>query len=132
VKLRQISICLVLLGVSHAALAQQTPPPVDAALARPPGLEPVPDGPPDPPKGTITSAAEAQAHANDPAVTIRQDGANKIEEYRVHGKLYAIRVTPPVGPPYTMVDPDGNGAFVPASDPAGVSVHPPRWTLFEF
>ncbi len=131
-KLRLLAVSLVTTALCLPALAQQPAPPIDQNLARPPGLEPVPDGPPDPPTGSITSAAEAQARSNDPSITIRQDGKNKVEEYRVHGKLYAIRVTPEIGPPYTLVDPDGNGAFVPASDPAGVSVHPPRWTLFEF
>ncbi len=117
----------IFLGIPVLA---QTPP-VDQGLARPPGLEPVPDGPPDAPHGSLTDAAKT-ASGNDPDITIRQDGPNKVEEYRVHGKLYAIRVTPPIGPAYTMVDRDGTGNFVPDADPAGQSVHPPQWTLFEW
>jgi hypothetical protein len=110
----------------------QTPPPIDEKLARPPGLEPVPDGPPDLPKGSITDTPNnPEVKFGQPDVTIREDGENKIEEFRVNGKLYAVRVTPKVGLPYTMIDRDGTGHFEP-SDPAGESVRPPRWTLFEF
>jgi hypothetical protein len=120
-----------LTALSVTATAQ-TAPPIDEKLARPPGLEPVPDGPPELPKGGITDLPNnPEVKFGQPDITIRDDGENKIEEFRVNGKLYAIRVTPKIGPPYTMIDKDGTGHFEP-SDPAGETVHPPRWTLFEF
>jgi hypothetical protein len=124
-------IAAAALGLSGVAMAQ-TPPPIDENLARPPGLEPVPDGPPDPPKGAITNLPNNPEVSADPTVTIREDGENKVEEYRVNGRLYAIRVTPKVGLPYTMVDNTGNGHFEPAEQGGTPTVHPPRWTLFEF
>lgn len=99
-------------------------------LEKPPKLEPLPDVP-GPPEG----GANIQSK-DEPVVTTREEGQNKIEEYRVHGRLYAIRVTPKIGAPYTLVDPDGNGSFITtpdhADDVAGQKVHPPRWVLFEF
>jgi hypothetical protein len=132
VKLRTLTIVIIAAFGFAAPGYAQTPPPIDQNLARPPGLEPVPDGPPDLPKNdSITNLPHNPEVHTDPNVTIRQDGENKIEEYRVNGRLYAIRVTPKVGPPYTMVDNKGDGHFEP-SDPAGVTVRPPRWTLLEF
>ena len=108
------------------ARAQQ---PAPSSLEKPPVLQPVPE----------TPAAPSEAPRRDdntPAITIRQEGSNRIEEFRVHGHLYAIRVTPKVGVPYTMVDPDGSGKMILAAsgadDPAGRSVKPPRWVLFKF
>jgi hypothetical protein len=114
--------------------AQQSNP-----LERPPGLDapqPPPSPRPSPPSADPAAPGAPDLSANEPSVTIRQDGENKIEEFRSHGRLYAVRVTPRVGKPYVMVDPDGSGHMerLPgnADDPAGQSVHPPRWTLFEF
>jgi len=108
-----------------AARAQQPAP----SLEKPPTLQPLPEVPPGPSGAPSTNDSA-------PVITIRQEGANRIEEYRVNGHLYAIRVTPKGGVPYTMVDPDGSGKMVLAAsgadDPAGRSVKPPRWVLFKF
>ncbi len=123
--MRRLAVALAL-GVLAAPVGAQQPNP----LEKPPKLEPLPDVPP-PPKG----GSNIQ-DANEPVVTSRQEGENRIEEYRVHGKLYAIRVTPKIGAPYTLVDQEGNGSFTTlpdhADDAAGQKVHPPRWVLFEF
>jgi len=122
---RHLALALAAGFLFTPAMGQQPNP-----LEKPPKLEPLPDVPP-PPEG----GANIQ-NSNEPVVTTRQDGDNKIEEYRVHGKLYAIRVTPKIGPPYTMLDQEGNGSFITlpdhADDAAGQKVHPPHWVLFEF
>lgn len=76
-----------------------------AAQTRPPNLQPIPEPPP-PPPGMIDDAAL------EPQVTIRKQGEDKVEEYRLNGKLYMIKVTPPHGTPYYLVDPKGDGGFV--------------------
>ena len=90
-----------------------------------PKLEPLPDIPP-PPKLTNTPD-----DPNEPQVTIRQESGSKIEEYRAHGRVYAIRVTPKIGKPYLLIDPDGKGTMTKAEDIGG-GVKPPQWVLFEF
>ena len=65
-------------------------------------------------------------------MTIRKDGDNRIEEYRVHGKLYAVKVTPPVGPAYYLYDPDGSGTLQPYDLHGGGKLVIPRWVLFSF
>ena len=68
-----------------------------AALAAPANVPPPP---------TIQESAAAQA---EPEVRIIQKSGQKIEEYRMNGKLYAIKVTPKIGLPYYLVDEDGSG-----------------------
>ena len=96
------------------------------ALAQQPrNLEPLPDIPP-PPK-----LANAPDDAAEPQVTIRQEAGNKVEEYRSHGRVYAIRITPKIGKPYLLIDPDGKGTMTKAEDIGG-GIKPPQWVLFEF
>jgi len=120
----------VALAVALATFAVPAPAQKSNDLEKPPKLEPLPDVPPPPDGGSNIQSTE------EPVVTTRQEGQNKIEEYRVHGKLYAIRVTPKIGAPYTLVDQEGTGNFIDlpdhADDAAGQKVHPPRWVLFEF
>jgi len=89
----RLRLLVPLLLLSNLSLAQETP--------NPAGLEPIPDGPPE-------SGASQNAPA--PAVTIRQLGERgSVEEYRVGGVLYMIKVVPAKGVPYYLVDTDGDG-----------------------
>jgi hypothetical protein len=99
---------------------------LQVSAQQPPKLEPLPDIPPPP------ALSDVPANKSEPQITVRQDGQNKIEEYRINGRLYAVRVTPPVGKPYTMLDPDGKGVRITADDPSGGRPPPPHWVLFEF
>lgn len=94
-----------------------------AAQTRPPKLEPIPEPPPPP-----TSLDESL----DPQVTITRRGEDKVEEYRLSGKLYMLRVTPPHGVPYFLVDNTGDGTWVrqPGSLHSGVRV--PMWVIGTF
>ena len=89
-------------------------------------LEPLPDVPP-PPRMSIDPALE-------PQITIRQRGADKIEEFRVGGRLYMVRVTPPGGTPYVLVDHKGDGQFSsPTQGPADAhNLSVPMWVIGTF
>lgn len=66
----------------------------------------------------------------DPDVTIRQEGDKTIEEYRVNGFLYAIKVTPKNAPAYFLVRADGSdGNFVRADQP---DLLIPAWKIFSW
>jgi hypothetical protein len=66
----------------------------------------------------------------DPDVTIRQQGDRTIEEYRVNGFLYAVKITPKNGKPYFLVRADGNdGNFVRADQP---DLLIPSWKIFSW
>jgi Protein of unknown function (DUF2782) len=89
-----------------------------------PKLEPLPDVPP--PQIAIDPSLE-------PEIKIIQRGTDKVEEFRVSGKLYMVRVTPPGGIPYVLIDNSGSGAFTPAhgqADPRSISV--PMWVIKTF
>ena len=92
------------------------------AWAEPPKLEPVPDIPP--PPGMVDQDLE-------PQITITKKGADKVEEYRIKGRLYMIKVTPPHGRPYYLVDQRGDG-FMHRFDVLSPNFMVPMWMIFAF
>ena len=44
----------------------------------------------------------------EPQITITKRGNDQVEEHRVNGKLYMMKVTPNHGVPYYLVDDDGS------------------------
>ena len=50
-----------------------------------------------------------------------------IEEYRANGKLYMVKVTPPHGTPYYLVDRRGDGTFEHITGEKPLSV--PMWVV---
>ncbi|MFZ5555217.1 MAG: DUF2782 domain-containing protein [Pseudomonadota bacterium] len=103
-----------------AALALSLP----AAAQQPPVLESL-EAPPPPPPGLEPNPAL------EPEVTIYQRGEEQVEEYRIQGKLYMIRVTPRNAPPYYLIDFQGNGQFLRRDSPdPGFS--PPMWVIHRF
>lgn len=97
---------------------------VYAADPAPANLQPLP-APPPPPAGAESDASQ------EPQVTITTKGANKVEEYRMHGRLYMIKITPPNAPPYYLIDHTGDGRFA-RSESLDSGVRPPMWVLFNF
>jgi hypothetical protein len=104
-----------LLFVAGTALAQNQ---------APPNLEPLPEPPPPPPGYEPEPALE-------PQVTIIKRGEDLVEEYRIKGRLYMMKVTPPVGRPYYLVDHTGNGSFV-RRESLDTGLSPPMWVILEF
>lgn len=91
-----------------------------------PDLMPLPEPPP-PPPGMIEDAGL------EPQVTIKKRGEDKVEEHRLNGKLYMIKVTPSHGVPYYLVDAKGDGGFIREDmgvGDKGVSV--PMWVIHSF
>ena len=108
-------VAALLLALALPAAAQ--------APARPSNLQPVPEPPPPPPGHELDPALE-------PQVTILKRGTDTVEEFRIGGKLYMIKVTPPHGVPYYMVDRQGDGKFV--RDDTQSQIRPPMWVIFSF
>jgi hypothetical protein len=69
--------------------------------------------PPSMPEQAETSDAPPQAQDQElqPEVTIIQRDGAAIEEYRVGGQLYMVKITPSKGLPYYLVDSDGDGVL---------------------
>jgi hypothetical protein len=101
--------------------------PVAAAQApngRPDNLQPVPEPPPPPPGFELDPALE-------PQVTIQRRGAETVEEYRLNGRLYMIKVTPANGRPFYLIDDVGRGDFV-RRDNYDTGTRPPMWVIHQF
>ena len=69
------------------------------------------------------------APSGEPEVTIRQEGDKTIQEYRVNGFLYAIKVTPKGGKPYFLVRADGEAHWM-RSDKPDMLI--PQWEIFSW
>lgn len=88
--------------------------------------EPVDTSPPEAPSASEQDSIQ-------PEVNIIQREDKTIEEYRVNGRLYKIKVTPKVGPPYYLVDRNGDGSFstLPAEG-LEPDIAIPQWVLFRW
>jgi hypothetical protein len=64
-------------------------------------------------------------------VVIERDG-QRIEEYRINGQLYMVRIVPDVGPPYYLLDSDGDGSFETTREEADPRISIPHWVIFRF
>jgi hypothetical protein len=112
-------VVLALLGASVAApvSAQDTQeaPEAPAPLPQPPAIpERLQDG-----------------EALEPEVTIIESARGTIEEYRVAGRLYMVKVTPTEGPPYYLLDTDGDGQLdARSTEPGDASIN--QWVLFRW
>jgi hypothetical protein len=87
-----------------------------------PQLMPLPEIPP--PPGIVDADLE-------PEVTIGHKGGDRIEEYRIKGRLYLIKVTPPHGRPYYLIDPRGDGQLR-RYDDLSPNFMVPLWVVKEF
>ena len=107
------ALLLVLLAAATGALAQQ---------GRPPRLEPLPDAPPPP---------VVREPSDEPGVRIAPQDGDKVEEMREGGRVTMIKVTPPGGVPYYLIDTTGNGIWM-RRDSLDPGVRVPQWTIRTF
>jgi len=98
------------IGIAAPVLAQT---PAPAPDAKPPAMAPLDD-------------------SLEPQVTIVKREGNIIEERRVNGKLYEIRVTPAHGVPYVLVDQTGDGNFQRIDSPGTPALSVPMWVIGTF
>ena len=78
---------------------------------------------------SLTAFAD-DAPSAEPDVTIRQDGDRTIQEYRVNGFLYAVKIIPKGGKPYFLVRADGSdGNFIRSDNPDMLI---PSWEIFKW
>ena len=87
--------------------------------------------PPDLPELQIEPLETEDPLLEEPLVIIRKRGEDKVEEYRINGRIHVIKVTPRIGFPYYLHDDTGNAR----SGDDGVlddGVRPPMWSIFTF
>ncbi len=112
-QLLQLTILIAALAAALSASAQ------DRSKA-----QPIPEPPPPPPGFELDPALE-------PQVTIRKRGEDTVEEYRISGKLYMIKVTPPGGRSYYLIDERGDGKFS-RQEAHDSGIRPPMWVIHQF
>ena len=95
-----------------------------AAQPRPPKLEPLPEPPPPP-------EMPAGPEVDEPSVRIPVQQGDKIEPIRQGGVVIAVRVTPPNGRPYYLVDTTGAGGWM-RRDSLDDGVRVPMFPIVEF
>jgi hypothetical protein len=105
---------LLLVGIFLIATAH--------AQNRPPKLEPLPEPPPPPPLPSLL---------DEPAVRIPVQKEDRIEEVREGGRVVMLKVTPPNGPTYYLVDTTGNGNWM-RRDALDDGVRVPMWPIHTF
>jgi hypothetical protein len=98
-----------------------------AERPKPPGTVPLEEVPPPPPITGVAPGDEPE-----PQVTTRTQGEETIQEYRIHNKLYMMRVTPAHGRPYVLMDQRGDGTFTRMDNSLDSRVRVPQWVLLEF
>jgi hypothetical protein len=113
-KIKHAVVLLCLFLMPHLALAANTPD----------NLEPLEEVPP-PPK-----VVDGEALEGEPQVTIRKKGKDTIEEYRINGELYMMKVTPEHGVPYYLHKEDQDGSWVNSGPNKPMSI--PKWIIFRF
>lgn len=107
------SLPALLFPLAFAALAQ----------GRPADLLPLPEAPP-PPPGMIDPSLE-------PQVTIIRRGQEKVEEFRLNGKLYMLKVTPTHGVSYYLIDEKGDGVMS-RRESFDTGIRVPMWVIGTF
>jgi hypothetical protein len=107
--MRSLSIFLILLAVAAVPVRAQTDAP-DEGL---PALAPLDD-------------------SVQPEVTIIQREDETVEEYRINGRLYQVKVTPLRGAPYILIDHRGDGSFVRQEGPGTPGLSVPQWVIGTF
>jgi hypothetical protein len=111
--MRRLSAIVLVLAASAAA-----------AQPRPPKLEPLPEPPPPP-------EMPAGPAVDEPRVRIPVQQGDKIEPIRQGGVVIAVRVTPPNGRPYYLVDTTGAGGWM-RRDSLDDGVRVPMFPIVEF
>ncbi len=121
INLKSALICL-LLAVGLPVLAQ------DAGAPPPPSAQDAPGA------GGFLQAPEAvpspvTGDPVEPEITIREDADQTVYEYRVRGRLYMVKIQPQIGPPYFLMDTNGDGVLdLRGTSPKDINI--PQWVLF--
>ncbi len=115
--MRKIPISLVVL------LALMAPALAVAEDAKPlPDLQTLEELPP--------PAISNEENADEPEITIIKKDGETIEEYRIAGQLYMMKITPANGVPYYLHKEDQDGGWINNGPVQPMSI--PKWTLFRF
>ena len=118
--------------LSLGVIAQEPPPATESgaepeSAAQADAEEPAPNpAPPDLPDRL------EDGQPIEPEVTIVRKGDAVVEEYRVNGRMFMVRVTPKVGKPYYLLDRDGDGRMESRMSELYDEFAVPQWVIFSW
>ncbi|MBK5939098.1 DUF2782 domain-containing protein [Halochromatium roseum] len=69
--------------------------------------------------------------ASAPEVTITETEEGTVYEYRVRGQVYMVKIQPIVGPPYFLLDTNGDGVLD-VDERRAPDLAVPQWLLFSW
>jgi hypothetical protein len=108
------SLAILLVCAAFSAAAQKPPP----------KLEPLPEPPPPPPIPAGPGVEERR-------VEIPVQEGDLVEPIRQGGRVVAVRVTPPGGKPYYLIDSTGTGGWI-RRDSLDTGLAVPMFPILEF
>jgi hypothetical protein len=106
---------LLIAGLSISSVLNAAEPPKD--------LQPLEEIPP-------PAMSKEGEGVDEPEVTIVKKNGDTIEEYRINGQLYMMKVTPKSGVPYYLHKEDQDGGWI--NDGPNKPLVIPKWTIFRF
>ncbi len=115
----KLLLCLSATLILHPALAAEAAPPQNSEVVE--DLS-------QPPK---TLDQTIDDNLVEPQITIKKKGTDTVEEYRINGELYMMKITPAHGVAYYLQKQDQEGGwsrFDGPSPPLAI----PKWILFRF
>ena len=98
---------------------------VAAQTASEPSANPVITHPP----SSIGNDADAELS---PDITISERGETTVEEYRLNGQLYMIKIIPKKGVPYYLVDSNGDGLLSRRMNDLSPGFLIPSWVILRW
>ncbi|MDQ7090701.1 MAG: DUF2782 domain-containing protein [Methylococcales bacterium] len=68
----------------------------------------------------------------EPDITIIRRDNKTIQEFRKNGELYMVKIVPDVGPPYYLIDTDGDGNMDVRGNDLDRNLNVNQWKLLEW
>ncbi|MCI0654573.1 MAG: DUF2782 domain-containing protein [Methylococcaceae bacterium] len=102
--------------------------PIVRAVDEPPASEAVPE-PPDLP---LPIESGETLEPEEPEITIKRRGGKTIQEYRINGALYMVKIVPDAGPPYYLIDSNGDGNMDVRHTNLERNLKIPQWVLLRW
>ena len=113
-----------------AALAFAAP--LAAQTELPPPPEPTAGGDAEP-AGEPTPLADIPViESLEPEIESAREQGARVEAYRRNGQVYMVRITPRVGPPYYLLDYNGDGVLDARQGELERGVVVPSWVIFSW
>lgn len=110
---RFVLLCILL--ASFVCQAEQSPPEISPAPEPPDLPMPVESG-----------------ETLEPDITIIRRGDKTIQEYRLNGKIYKVKIIPDIGPAYYMIDPDGDGNLEVRQSDLEKGIKVQQWEIYSW